>query len=558
MILSRLMNNQKSYKQLIPISSFIYRLYLIVLSVTILSTQSNIWNWNDYFVCEIIYLVAILLCYNARTTEVRSIFDFILINITLWGKGVFQPVNYFFVILPLISSVFYTGRHRSIFSILLLTYITIFINAFSCNRVSILIPPLLLYFLCTLYESRRRWLSYSQDLNTEIDKSFCDREIIRKPHKLFPLIIHQLNSFTNRQYITRISVYIIKGNDSIFLINASHFLWDRQLYLQLDEINHLRNSKTLTKSVDIKNDEHAERYYYVKINDDEYIVRYDTTTNFKLYILLKIGLSNLLMGLSSKIARILDLRYKVIQQKDSDIAEARKSKDYIDKAIGVMHFIRNKLNPIVNVLDYEVADDRIKNSVSEKLYKKTLKVALHDVDDIKNRANYLLDPAKYPFSGNSLQRISIEDIFTILSESVEVHLAISVKLVGKTPENKYYIKGNTLDIKVLFADWISNMQKYGINPKVEFSVSEKYLDINFYNDTINTELNDIVRIINNPSKSYLTRKKTHGIYTMKEIAEDNDIKLECKISQLRSSLGSNINLLIKFPIYESNEENINY
>lgn len=546
------MENKKPYSTLFPISSFIYRLSIIVLAITIILTQENLWTISIYWGLIATYLCLITLCYNFRYAELRSIVDFLFINLVLWSKSIAYPINYFFILVPIASSVFYTGKHKSIFAILVLTWVTLFIHDIYPQNLSSLLPPLLLYMMCYLYEGRRQWLSNSQELNNIIDGAFFDRDSIVKPHKVFPIIIDRLNSFidSTEKHVRSISIYIISNSGRVFLINASEFVWHRELKLSLKEIEYLREKHYFSKLISSV-DGFSDRYYYIKIEESEYIVQIGINGSLKLWFLFKLGLAGLLERLAGKITRMFDIRYKVIQQQERDLTEARKTKDYIDKAINVVHFIRNKMTAIVNVIEYLTIPKAQRNEASDKSFDCSVTVARRDIGEIKKMANKLLDSSNYPFSDGESQEIKIIELFMMLSETVEGRLDESVELVGTAPSNKSIFRGNRDELKVLFTDWVSNMEKYGTDPKIEFRPSENNVEIVFSNVSVKQQALDVEKLIKvSDYKTSLTTKKTHGIVTMKEIANNYKIKLSTQVNPHKETEKVTLVLKISIPIYE--------
>lgn len=516
----------KNYTLLFPIGSVIYRMALCGISFSVITAQNGIWSRWLYFSIVITYILLCILCYAKKFTEIRSVLDFILIDFILFGKEVSNPINYFFLILPLICSVYYTDKIQRMGSILFFTVISLIILAPLKEAITLLNPIVILGCLSYLYEQRRRWMDFSQDLTEEIDSFFCKNEFINSPHKIFKPSINTINKFLKKDSLQDISVYKISKINYVTLISSSVFKWDRSISLTNREIEKLKTSSHLQKYPNKDNQEIFHIYFLIEINKTHYIVRYEFIRFLNLNIYMILGLRNSLHGLAGKMMRVFDLRQRLDEQKSNEFIQFRQRKDYIDKAIDVMHFVRNKLNPMVNILAYAALPDNQKNPQSKQIIKQTIRTAKGNIDDIKVRADQILDPDHYPFKGKIDSVLSVEEVFTILSEIAETHLSTGVKLDGDTPIHDYHFYTNEFELKVLFTDWVSNMEKYGEDQEINFAVIDEHIQISFKNKSKNTGKFEFINVINSlPSKSRNTQKKTHGIYTMKEIADNFKITL---------------------------------
>lgn len=202
-----------------------------------------------------------------------------------------------------------------------------------------------------------------------------------------------------------------------------------------------------------------------------------------------------------------------------------------------MHYIRNVLSPIGNVLQFYSSDsltqeqkDRMRSSMD-----KELKRAKKSYNGLIGKANFLLDTKVNPFSANFDMFISLKDLYSILFQIVDHQLCQGVFIDEESrriaDENKLYIKANDIEIHIMFTDWLANMRKYGNNTqKIEMSVGNSVVSVCFSNgcNEQDTNLENLIKDINSSQKEEIIASKSFGIANIVEIANRWNIGVEAQ------------------------------
>lgn len=106
-----------------------------------------------------------------------------------------------------------------------------------------------------------------------------------------------------------------------------------------------------------------------------------------------------------------------------------------------MHYIRNKLTPISNIVAYHKISDSIKDatllSEMKKRINKEVVQADNDLKEILYFADYLLDKSNNPFIDTDKIDISISKLFIVTSEIVQRLLNGIVDIDSEITNEKY-------------------------------------------------------------------------------------------------------------------------
>lgn len=142
-------------------------------------------------------------------------------------------------------------------------------------------------------------------------------------------------------------------------------------------------------------------------------------------------------------------------------------------------------------------------------------------------AEHLLDESHNPFSIGSTESISIEKLYIILSESAQNHLDITVERLSDIPNETLCLKANLYDLKLFITDWTRNMQKHGSgNYRITFELQDRLILVKFWNELNRpADIKYLLDFINNKDKDSVIKRKTHGISSMKEIANRWNISM---------------------------------
>lgn len=527
-------------------------------SVWIITHNQNcLDNWV-YLVGIPVYLIVYAILKSRQKDVLRLLWDFVFINTVVHGKEIRDPMVFMLVVIPMINAINYTGRNAHIKLLSILTVGTLLLNNHSLEPwiiIPIISLGMMYFFAIRRYEE---W-EIDKSLTKSVDSYFTDPSML-KPHQIFAHMINDLNSyfhFKEDAGIKQIRTYTLKGN-MLWLVNASDFLWERTLDLGDGNISTLKEKKEL-KIVG----ENIETYYfYIPVEGIEYIftcVIYKTAEiRLKFY-----RFKDIMRMTFTKMSTLLCTEYRISERREKNFNEIKDNVLYVNQAVKTMHFIRNKLNPLSNLIAYHEEEEKMSEDVLEniqKSFKREVRQASKDLSDILNFANYLLDKSKNPFHGTEVKEISLLKIYIVLSEIAERYMNSpivvddSVKLhVG----GDFYISTNLVECKIMFTDWINNMSKYSEgDEKISLKIDNDSLIIHFENRCMMNEesINLLIRDMNSKGKDAVLEGKDYGygIYIIKSIA--NEFGVNIHASRTSQNKYNYLNLDFKFALYGRKED----
>lgn len=106
--------------------SFLFRIILLMFSCWIVEHNENIFPKWAYYVFVVIYYAIYCLLKHKQKDILRLAWDFVFINVVIWGKELHDPMTFMLVIVPMINAINYTGKrsHLNLLSLLTLGTLT--------------------------------------------------------------------------------------------------------------------------------------------------------------------------------------------------------------------------------------------------------------------------------------------------------------------------------------------------------------------------------------------------------------------------------------------------
>lgn len=545
------------------IQSVIFRVVLILLAIGIIHNYPTRIPELFYYLFLIAYFAVFFIFRVKEMVIYRLLWDFVFINTIALYRDISIPLLFFFIITPLINAINFTGNKSHYLFLQVLTIGTFVFHKEEFDSI-FLLPVLGLWIMYFFSNMKYAQWNIEREITDQVDEYFRS-PVKLKSHQIYIGIIETLNNYfhyNSPHGIKRILAYTLKG-DSLWLVNASTFIWERNPLLATEVLDRLKKKGSLYA----RNKTEVTYYYYIKKYDLEYVFVCEVTDypNRKLFFELRIG--TILNMAFDKLSMLLNTEYRMQQRREEKFNEIKDSVQYVNQAVRVMHFIRNKMTPLSNLVAYHKVEDIMDAEVKRKLKKrfsKEVDQADTDLKDILKYANYLLDKSNNPFAENDISEIPIHKIFVVLSELTQSHFGIVVNTdlnLQSIELKKRVIHSNLIQCKILMTDWIENMRKNnGDYNAVSMRYEDQNLIIRFENTYITSEdeIMRLVRDMNSMSKDAVLEGKNygHGIYIIKSVAREFgiDIKTERTYDEKQ---GYVLCLNLKFPTYER-KENINF
>ena len=514
--------------------SFLFRIILLMFSYWIVEHNENIFPKWEYYVLFVIYYTIYCFLKYKQKDILRLAWDFVLINVVIWGKELHDPMTFMLVIVPMINAINYTGKrsHLNLLSLLTLGTLMLHLRPF---EPWIVIPILALAIMyLTSVRTYRAWRT-EKEITENVNRYFLD-PLMLKPHQIYESIITELNNyfhFKEGQGIKLITTYVLKG-ETLWLVSASDFLWTRTRQLENQQLQDLKKYKELR----ISDDDINTYLFYIPIGEFEYVFTCDVsnassvTINFYKF-------KDMMRLAFSKMSILLSTEYRISERREEKFNEIKDSVLYVNQAVKVMHFIRNKMTPLSNLIAYHKELGNMPDDILDKMKDRISKEANQaetDLSEILKFANYLLDKSKNPFLCTEIQEVSILKIYLIISEITERAMQLPVSVDEKI--KSYADKGmclhtNLVESKIMFTDWITNMMKYSTGcENISMYTEEGKLIVHFENQCRikDKDIDKLVRDMNSNAKDAVLEGKEYGygIYIIKSIARELDVEISAK------------------------------
>lgn len=514
--------------------SFLFRIILLMFSCWIVEHNENIFPKWAYYVFVVIYYAIYCLLKHKQKDILRLAWDFVFINVVIWGKELHDPMTFMLVIVPMINAINYTGKRSHLNLLSLLTFGTLMLHLRPFEPWIVIPIVALAIMYLTSVRTYRVWRT-EKEITENVNRYFLD-PLMLKPHQIYENIITELNNyfhFKEGQGIKLITTYVLKG-ETLWLVSASDFLWTRTRHLEIQQLQDLIKYKELR----ILDDNINTYLFYIPIGEFEYVFTCDVS-NASSVTLNFYKFKDMMRLAFSKMSILLSTEYRISERREEKFNEIKDSVLYVNQAVKVMHFIRNKMTPLSNLIAYHKEMGNMPDDILDKMKDRISKEANQaetDLSEILRFANYLLDKSKNPFLCTEIQEVSILKIYLIISEITEraMQLPVSVDEKIKLCADKgMCLHTNLVESKIMFTDWITNMMKYSTGcENISMYTEGGKLIVHFENQCRikDKDIDKLVRDMNSNAKDAVLEGKEYGygIYIIKSIARELDVEISAK------------------------------
>lgn len=544
--------------------SIIFRILIIIFGYAIQSQYDGLIASYTFMMVVIIYLLLFLITRYKEESIICLLVDYSFINLIILGRDITRPLCFLLVLLPMINAVNYSGKNNHSLLLMCLISGTFFLHSESWNWwISLPIISLWIIFLVAQNLHMERNLQY--EITEHIDTYFTSQAEIAKPHIIYQHIIRDLNRYfflPQDKGIRRIRAYTLKGS-TLWLINASAFMWDRRVILYEEEVEKLKSGEFLIK----KGAEVTETFMLIKQSEVDYVFCCEVDQKHWFMVQAR-DLKNILYNTYSKITLLLNADYRIQNMRNEKFDEIKDNVLYVNKAIKIMHFIRNRMTPLKNLLEYQLISTEMPLELRRKMderMKKEVRQADSDLIEILSTADYLLDKSNNPFVETEVKEHHITKIYIITSEITQ-RLLDGIVEPDETiinlmkDKSDIVVSTNLIETKIMLADWINNMRKYKKDYYfISISYADESMTVHMENDYDYDEdtIRRLVRDINSKSKDAVIEGKDwgYGVHIIRSIAFDLNVSLKADIAY-KENIGNLLVLDLTFKTHERTK-NIN-
>ncbi|RUA29008.1 MAG: hypothetical protein DSY77_15590, partial [Bacteroidetes bacterium] len=504
-------------------------------------------------------------------SKLRLLNDFLFITFILFGKNPIISYNFLLLILPLINSINFSGNKKTIllyavfvFSLVIL-YVTYHIlQPGSITQIDIVntVVTVLVLGVVEWYTSLRlKVRNFREVLIEAIDEYYVNPSMIEKPHLVFREVVNEINDKINDDLVTHLYCFLCdkEVNNKLIIVNGSRFIYEYEF-----EENYAENVKSKDFKIDAnikldKNISTTNLSMYVKLEDREYIFVFLTKRTIPVYLQI-IGIQRVVKSAIYKMAKFLTGERILREFKDEEKRKLSNNRKYVDRSIGAMHYIRNRLGPIKNVSKVLEVRHKVPAEKSEEFnekLEKELNQTKNELNNIIQRADYLLEKSNNPFENVATDLIHFSKIFSTFKRTIYKYLGstATIDLIYHDQIDDIYVEISLEGYEIFLIDWISNIEKHGDgNFKSEFIVEKNTFSLKIENGFPEKDLASVQRLIaelSNHERIEISSRNTYGINQVYKFLTRNNLKSKISIKN-----SSTLCLVIEFEIVKNENSSI--
>ncbi|GAA3557661.1 hypothetical protein [Snuella lapsa] len=524
------------------INSFILRGVLIsLLLFNYLDSSFNYFQPRLYTIFIVVYVFGMLFQLYGLPIKYRGIFryllDISLITLFLYEKDLGNTLFFLPYILLLFNSINYSNsKSRTLVFILGIHLSILIVDGFSLVFRHQLIP-VIFYVFMLIYYTRKIFNQFNSDLIKLIGDLFAQNISESSSYKILHEVKKRISRSSIGYFFKLDQIFLFRLiNNRLVLIKGTQFI--RELPDFSDEIiGKIKESK-----------EKPIKGASVIINTIEYSNIYWQRTDFEnstyVYLIcLKPATfmlqENIIIGLKpvfSQVSKVFHLMNSLDYIKKNSAKTIKEKVAYVLDAKNAMHFVKNKLTPITNILDLvdryfkkpENLDERKEKYIKEKLKNNRGNVQIKEV----------ISKAELMIKGvdNLIAKDDVKVSERVIIDSVRRHWFYHFENLDDVrlnfnKESNFNISFNHELFDFVFTDIIENISKYSTGIKmVEFiEDSPGTLTVLFKNEIKDynrkiQELQELVTQYNQPDNDEIYSRKTHGLSFIRGLMKRKKIK----------------------------------
>lgn len=525
------------------------RLFLLCYGIFLHFSVSGILpNWG-YFICDAFYLLAYFFLFRLNAFKYQKLLmmtDYLYVLLICWGKPL-NSLSVFFMMLgvlliPLNKKYFKKSIKPSLTCYILTCILLIWGTYRTCVFsyidfvVYILICPLC-YGIYEIDWNRNERTAFFSDI---ID-AYYRKQI--KPHEIYKNIISAFNQNFGDNLIKDI-VCLISFDEfkTFYLVNSSHFIYDFKInisdnaqkigniefYINVDFFhdNDLeKNNLLFPIKIETKNPSEEGCYAFLVVLSNE-----ESHGKIFKYV-------GDMQNVFYKLSRVLSNERSIQKHKIKSSELLNDKIKFVENAQETMHFIRNRLTPIQNLIGLIKKKSKY-SSVPEESYNQLINNSCESSDreikELIREAKYFLDDNNNPFKFNVDEQYNIQAIISIVrghwnAIMQETPLEIDSSTLKNVAECNILINRDAFDI--LLSDIVGNIKKYNNGyAKCIISSENSYLLVTFLNSFSDKEkIQSVINDINSSDRDEIMRRKTFGLNSIKRVSENLNIHLEASL-----------------------------
>jgi len=526
-----------------------FRLLIVTYALIIVfSSENELYNFA-YYIALVIYsgIYYIFLDDSKYGSIIRLINDYLLITFVLFGKDFWDPRCLIFYLLPIFNFTNHTGKKTKWLPLIIVPFLSLLIVNLQ-NDVNVLNFIFILSFFLVYSFSflrKRNELKPVQQF-AEIENSINALKQFPNTYKLYPKLISQIRNLNFamcdfKNYDSIICIELRKGKKARVL-NASQLVYNIRMEIKFPKLeNNLIQSYFIESvNVSLNNTEYAHSLV-IKPNIDNNIL-FVFPSEIKPNSFLQYQyLFEILSPVLERFSRVIEFEQIYKNSRRKNLREIKEKLFYIRKAEKAMHFIKNKLSPLYNLIavlqEQHIEKENViyEDEYVKDFILKELKKSDTNLDKIIHTATVILNKENNPFTFSELEKVKPVDIFWVIENLADDFFNGNYDLEFNWDIEKLFsfrVEYNKEGLYILLTDWFSNMSKYGDDFFIKFIEYKKNYKVEFSNSYKKEHKEKVFKIesdFNLQDRKEIIRRNSHGIYQIKSTMEEMNMNGKIKV-----------------------------
>lgn len=517
------------------VNSIIFRLIIVFYGITILAHFDNAFNPWFYLLGILAYLLVYLFLFNKNKifAFLRLFNDYAFIVLILYNKDLNNLHSSLFLLLPLINNLNHSGG-RKIFPFSLRLYAVILSSYFVVNKFAVdwyfIIPLISISLINCLVYFRLYLIDYVNNLYAIIEDFYKDNLNIGKTHRILKGVLdkHRENKFVNNLVpIKSIVLFQLKQNHTLKILLSSKFVVQFRLLQDLKSFDG-SNDKVISDlkiELDGRISEHnlfiLKRY---KNNNYIYFVEFSKKSN--LGFTLGLYINKVLQPLLTKITQVAYIEYQLSLENKKYFKELKSRVENIDSAVNAIHYLNNKLSPVLNYFEMlrllpQTSSDKVDEL--KKLIEREKKIVFNSIGPITEKMNQMAEKTMNASIISDTKPVSLRKLFTTIRSACDdaLNLTFTYDSNWSTETLSRITVSNLNLITFILDELIINLEKHSTGhcdvsftdnemPQISFNNKVKSLDKN------RVAINKIIDDFNQDNVNEIMKRNSNGLRIIKQ------------------------------------------
>lgn len=525
------------------VSSVLFRLIILFYGLTILSHFENKFSAAWYLIGTIIYVILYVILFNKHKvfSFLRLCNDYAFIILILYGKEINNLHASLFLLLPLINNLNHSGK-RKIFPFSIRLFAVILVSFFITNKFYFdwyfLVPLIAISLINCLIYLRLFLMDYVNNLYGIIEDFYRDDLNIGKTHRILKGILekHKENKFVNNLIpIDSIILFQLKDDYTLKILLSSKFVYHYQLFDKFPSSEKLNNDFISDLRIEI--DERVSKsnlFILKKYKNNNYVYFVEFSRRVNLGFTLKIYIDKILKPLFTKITQVAYIEYKLSLENKKYFKDLKMRVENIDTAVNAIHYLNNKLSPVVNYFEMlrllpETSFDKVEALL--QLIEREKKNAISNIKPITEKMNQMAEKTMNASIISETKPIRLRKLFTTIRSTCDD--AVNLNFIYENNWSKETFDRFTISnlylITFILDELVINLEKHSTGECQISFIENISPQISFINTVHNLEknrvgVNKIIDDFNQDNVNEIMKRNSNGLRIIKQYLIQLNIK----------------------------------